>query len=234
MASVKEHYRVIRKEGDLADPENLVNIEDTDLEVVNPYKGTDDGEINRQTDLKVLAERIAAEGYDSARAIVGIAEDEDVTLEAAVDIHVKAKAEVVEESLFDKAVPVGPDGEPRDPQYPYVISIDEWAVPEDDYEGYEQVSIKYYAGDNTLLDTKEEIVLNVDELVGVESLTRFGHLSQDDEIVYVRNERLGLLIEIVRIEEGYAASKGLNFDPDEEEGFERQRRIRRKAAATED
>lgn len=231
---LKEHYRIIRGEGEYADPTNLVDISETDYLAANPYAEALADDENQQADLKRVADMIAAQGYEKAMEIVGVVEDTGVSVEAAIDTVVtddrlSSRVEVRTESLFDKAIPVGPDGEPRDPNYPYIISIDEWAVPEDDYEGYEQVTITYYEGDGVLLNSAEEFVADKEALVGVGTLSKFGYRSQDDDIVYVRNEKLGLLIEVVRIEEGYAESKGLNFAADEEDGFERQRRIQRNA-----
>lgn len=246
VASVKEHYRIIRKEGELADPENLVTVHDTDEDAINTYDGTDfealneradRTEVQRQAELREIAEKITAQGYEGAQHIIGIAEDEDVDLETAVDMHVEIKKTgkkpkvATDHSLFDQALPEGPDGSPRDPKHPYIISIHEWAAPDEPYDGYDQPTIKWFVGDRTLLNSKEEIVLHPEELIGSFDNLQFGHLSEDDDIVYIRNEELGLSFEVIRIEEGYAESRGLNLDPEDEDGFERQRRIQKRNKA---
>lgn len=79
---------------------------------------------------------------------------------------------------------------------PYVIP------PEDfDEEGYETVSLYYYE-DGVLEDMlTKEIIENVDELVGKESLTHFGEY--EDDSVFVRNDRLRTDFEILRVSERY-------------------------------
>lgn len=64
---------------------------------------------------------------------------------------------------------------------PYVISPDEFGELDD----YEQISLTYYS-DGTLADSSDEVVENVDELIGVESLQHFGEYEEDS--VFVRND----------------------------------------------
>lgn len=64
---------------------------------------------------------------------------------------------------------------------PYVISPDEFG----EFEDYERVSLTYYA-DLKLADENDELVDDVDEIVGEESLTQFG--VYEDDSVFVRND----------------------------------------------
>jgi hypothetical protein len=78
---------------------------------------------------------------------------------------------------------------------PYVISADEFLNGE---VGYDQFSLTYFVGDETLCDQMDEPVESVGKSVGVENLSKFGELSEDDNIVYVRNDKYKMDFEIAR------------------------------------
>ena len=73
---------------------------------------------------------------------------------------------------------------------PYVIPPEEFG--ENDYE---IISLTYYA-DGVLADDMDDIVDNVDDVVGVDSLTHFGEYEEDS--VFVRNDLLQTDYEILR------------------------------------
>lgn len=64
---------------------------------------------------------------------------------------------------------------------PYVISPDEFG----DMDEYETVSLTYYA-DKVLADDWDEVIEDVDNVVGLDSLERFGEYEYDS--VFVRND----------------------------------------------
>ena len=72
---------------------------------------------------------------------------------------------------------------------PYVISPDEFGEG-----GYPTVSLTYY-DDKVLTDEADEPIVNIDEVVGEESLTHFGEY--EDDSVFVRNDDLKLDFEIL-------------------------------------
>lgn len=78
---------------------------------------------------------------------------------------------------------------------PYVISRLEF---EDNEADYDQVSLTYYDGDDTLCDDKDSRVPDIDRVVGQRNLEYFGHASDDDRVVYVRNEKFGTDYEIFK------------------------------------
>lgn len=82
---------------------------------------------------------------------------------------------------------------------PYVISPDEFGEMED--EDYDKVSFTYYA-DGVLADEYDEVVENVDEIVGEESLTHFGEY--EDDSVFVRNDKLKCDYEILLDQRNYS------------------------------
>lgn len=76
-------------------------------------------------------------------------------------------------------------GEPTTMSKPYVISPDEFDELTD--AGYDAIYLTYYA-DEVLADDMDDIVDNVDEVVGYESLKHFGDYGED--CVHVRNDEL--------------------------------------------
>lgn len=79
---------------------------------------------------------------------------------------------------------------------PYVISPDEFG--EDDFD---TVTFTFYS-DHTVTDENDEVLEDMDEVIGVESLNHFGEY--EDDAVYVRNPRLKLDIEILLDNRSYS------------------------------
>lgn len=81
------------------------------------------------------------------------------------------------------------EGEPETMDKPYVISPDEFGDSD-----YEIISLTYYA-DKVLTDETGDIVDDVEDLVGYESLNHFGEYEEDS--VFVRNDALSTDYEIL-------------------------------------
>lgn len=73
---------------------------------------------------------------------------------------------------------------------PYVITQEEFGENED----YEQIELIFYA-DKILADDNSEIIENVEEIIGFESLA---HFDEETETVLVRNDRLKCDYEVVQ------------------------------------
>lgn len=84
----------------------------------------------------------------------------------------------------------------RTPDAPYVIHIDE----KDEFEDYTDMSVTYYEGDDVLCNERNEIIPHPerDRLVGETNLNRFGHGTGDPSVVFVRNDPLEMIIEVVK------------------------------------
>lgn len=121
------------------------------------------------------------------------------------DEHPSVAQRIIERNVFDTA-----KTDPRDwdfnaevqarlenPNEPYVISTDEYAKNE---PVNEQIQLTYFEGSGDLVDNQGVPVGNEEQVVGSDNLTRFGHGSGDSNIVYIRNERLGMDFEIIRTE----------------------------------
>jgi len=91
----------------------------------------------------------------------------------------------------------------RSPDIPYVIHYDERY----EIEGYSDVTLTYYTVDDVLCNERDEILDPDGEreaLVGEKNLYRFGHGSNDPSIVYVRNDKLEILYEIIKSPHSYS------------------------------
>lgn len=82
---------------------------------------------------------------------------------------------------------------------PFVIHRDE--VGEKD--GWDMVTITYYAGDDVLANERDEEMQDRDTLIGAGTLERFGHGSNDPMVVLVRNPAIEQEFEIVRSDGKY-------------------------------
>lgn len=82
----------------------------------------------------------------------------------------------------------------RSEDHPYIIHEDEWTGAS---KAYNQTQYTYWAGDDVLTDTDNTPIPHPNQVVGSENL-RFGHGAGDPNIVFVRNDRLELDIEIDR------------------------------------
>lgn len=80
---------------------------------------------------------------------------------------------------------------------PYVISPEEFG----EFEEYEKISLTYYA-DQILADENDELIEDVEDVVGMESLTHFGEY--EDDSVFVRNDRLKCDYEILMDQRTYS------------------------------
>lgn len=80
---------------------------------------------------------------------------------------------------------------------PYVISPDEFG----EFADYDTISLTYYV-DGVLTDEMEEIIEDIDELVGLHSLNHFGEY--EDDAVFVRNDERRCDYEILLDQRNYS------------------------------
>lgn len=115
------------------------------------------------------------------------------------------EAEVVE-NVFDKDDPQagGWDYEAevarRRPEFPYVIHLDERY----DKDGYTHTELIYYEGDGVLTDPDNKPVEEIDKVIGIANLDKFGHGSGNKDVVFIRNDALELEVEVERDEGSFS------------------------------
>lgn len=148
------------------------------------------------------------------------------------DVEEKEEPRVVVQNIFvnDKPLDDNFDYEKeialRDESYPYVISEEEFLQGEKDYS---QNKMTYFEADDILIDEDDSMIPDSDPIVGDTNLSRFGHGSNDKNVVYIRNEKLEIDIEVVRDEGSYV--KGvLGFDQNAVEHADRRRPRRMRSA----
>lgn len=112
----------------------------------------------------------------------------------------------------------------RTQEEPYIIHEDEMRASEN---GYPSVNYTYYAEDDVLVDEDERPLPHGDLIVGQDNL-RFGHGSDSQDVVFVRNDRLELDMEICRSPGSYEREViGLEIEHSDR-GMERRRHSRRR------
>lgn len=109
-----------------------------------------------------------------------------------------------------------PEVDTPNPNTPYVISIDDFM--EDN--GFEKNSLTYFSSDDVLVDERELPIDDVEGTVGAFNLANmFGDphgLSKDENVLYVRNERLEVDFEIALSLVSFAETVlGLGTDQDD-------------------
>ena len=164
--------------------------------------------------LKAKYEQIAQDEIDSVKEVYLRKSKEDTeTLESVkqalekigkVSKPIQDSYEVMKEKIsnlgYSSIDEEGKEREQMPIEKPYVISPDVFG----DADGYDVVSLNYYA-DGVLTDDWGDIIGNVDDIVGEESLTHFGEYENDS--VFVRNDRLKTDYEILKDERNFSDIK---------------------------
>ena len=90
---------------------------------------------------------------------------------------------------------------PPSPNKPFLISEDAWSegVP-----GYGSESLSYYLDGDLLIDD-ESGVLDIDETIGRDALEEFRNFETKDDIIFVRNPKLGMDYEVSLSRDRYYA-----------------------------
>lgn len=86
--------------------------------------------------------------------------------------------------------------EEDDVEKPYVISPEDFG----EFDDYEHISLTYYS-DQVLTDENDEVIEDVEDIIGFDSLSRFGEFEED--AIHVRNDRLKCDYEILKDEKRY-------------------------------
>jgi hypothetical protein len=124
-------------------------------------------------------------------------ETEEEVISSTVSESVNVFSEVSQDINWNYATEV----KSRNSDRPYVIHVDEFTGQE---KMYEQVEFSYYDEDEVVADARDQMLNNVNDVIGVENLKKFGHGSGNKYVVYVRNDKLNLDIEINKTEGSYA------------------------------
>ncbi len=108
----------------------------------------------------------------------------------------------------------------RTPSRPFIIHQDEFHLNE---SGYGQVTYTYYEGDGVLTEEDDTVINNPDNLVGIENLSRWGHGSDDFNVIHIRNTALEIEFEVCRSPKSYE-EEVLGLEHSDTSNYERMRR----------
>lgn len=100
----------------------------------------------------------------------------------------------------DDAEDDGAEGEFVIEGEPYIISYDTFMRGDKDYS---QKSLTYFENDGVMIDEHDMPIDEIDVIIGNRNI-RFGHLSKDAMIVFVRNDKLETDFEITRNKGSFA------------------------------
>lgn len=85
--------------------------------------------------------------------------------------------------------------------HPHLIEREEYLRNE---SGFTQTTLTYFEEDDILVDQDDIVIPEIDDMIGLGQLSRFGVLSGDNNIIYVRNIRQEIEFEVVRNKGNYA------------------------------
>ena len=174
--------------------------------------------------LKKRYEQIAQEEIDSVKAVFAekkpetvIRKEENENLDK--DNKIKADQAKLKPDLINYAAKLAEEGytnyastnnknakeeNPTMVEKPYIISPEEFGEF-GDFDEYTKLSLTYYS-DEVLADENDEIVDDIDEIVGADFADHFGEY--EDDSVFVRNDRLKCDYEILRDNRSYSDVTG--------------------------
>ncbi|QXO14663.1 hypothetical protein SEA_RUNHAAR_59 [Gordonia phage Runhaar] len=144
-------------------------------------------EINTGESMAEFETRLAEAAHEKVAAIID-----------RVESGLGEEEENMPSNVFDTngVPPIRVDNdEDRASGLPYIISVSEFM--ENDPQ-YQQNTISYYQGDGVLADERDQPIPDKNSIVGEQNLVRFGEGSGDDNIVFVRNDRLEVDFEITQ------------------------------------
>lgn len=190
---LKEYYRlVLKKDGRIViageeEDEELETTEDWDPEdvIVSQDEEQEESEFSQE-------DKVEYEALIKKNNYLSVAAEQEERNRNAFESPDVDENEVGEE--VDGPLPMLPE---RDPDHPYIISHDQWAEDYYDNTRYEKITLRYFEDDNTLCSELDTPIVDVEGTVGLKNLNKFGLGSEDEAIVYVRNEVVETDFEII-------------------------------------
>jgi len=94
---------------------------------------------------------------------------------------------------------------------PYAITVEQFA---DENDHYDKITLYYYEDDGVIAEENEEVLVDADNIIGTEFVEHFGDDTGDPEITYVRNDKIQVDYEIIRLSKSYAKTV-LGYDDED-------------------
>lgn len=167
-------------------------------------------------------------GYIVGATPLKIENEDEQLLKEAVDLISNMEYVPEDEIPEEKRVVAKKNifADPRPPAVDVVkreeeIDRDIFVISADDFLGggegeYDQITLTYFEQDDTLVGSDDKPVDDEVRLIGVDNLT-FGHLSRDNNVVYIRNTKLEMDFEVLRSRGSYS-EEVLGFIKHEDQG----------------
>lgn len=175
IAAAAKFYARQHKEGEYEDPVKLAEQHaEEDAVVKGAIQTLEYGEVSSTTE-------------DQEAAVKSIHGEREVEEHNVFEESDTKHAEMMEEYEKERR-----DREMR--RHGFIISKEEFMENEIEYE---QSTLTYFEGDDVLADDKDDYIRDVDAVVGEDNLDRFGFLSGDNNVVYIRNDRLKAMYEVL-------------------------------------
>lgn len=149
-------------------------------------------------------EKINAGNKDTVKLLKNAVSEVEEVRETAAKETVNSLIQAGAYTSYNNLKPAQPTGETTSTEGirgPFIISQEEFF----DRGLDKQNQITYYAGNDTLVNAKGNVVPAEDRavLIGMDTLSKFGELSEDDTVVYVRNTALGAGVDFeITLDEG--------------------------------
>ena len=155
-----------------------------------------------QEDIESVRESFSMLNHKDSDEEVEDAPDEYYETEDEESQEVKYYKDIIDSSNYTGDIEENDVDEEYPSRIPEVIEPEEFG----EKEGYQTVSMTYYEENKVLVDeTYNEVVENIEELVGIDFATHFGEF--EDDSVHVRNHALETDFEILKVERAYSETK---------------------------
>lgn len=188
IASVKESYDLLYKQGEYSDPKKAFEAFKGRVEELDSYEGMLD-------ENGYFKEELLDEGEEED------VKKPDIMDDGRPDPEIIAKKEDTRER--PPRVVGGAD--------PYVITVEEFMQ---DNEDYSKITVTYYEYDNTLSSEDDSIIQTHEKFLGMDFMNYIGWESGSDHTVYVRNDNLSSDYEIL-VDPGSYEEEVLGILPDD-------------------
>jgi len=185
--------------------QNLYSRQDIVLEAETPTEEEHELDMNEVRGLvEAQPERKIQEAVEAQKTYEG--EEETPQTESVFERAVPPSADVIDALLAD-----------RDTDKPYIITKQEFLDNEPEHE---QIAFTYFEGDSVLIKDDDEFapIEDIDFVVGEDNLYHFGYGSEDELVVYVRNENVSPPYDLhVTKSPGYYVHEVINGGEEEDE-----------------
>lgn len=139
---------------------------------------------------------------DQLKEHIELIEEDDEELDNSKKTYVDyvkkySPGEIVKERDITKDYPIENENYHND--IPYVITQEDF---DEDFDHHDKITITFYGDDGVLADDRDEMITDIDNVIGIASLDEFDR-DPYPTVIHVRNERLGADYEVCLLNASY-------------------------------